>query len=134
MLKPLFLFIVFAHLLGSVSAQEIMRSLGNHKVELAGKKMRPGKALNLANSLCPMASSHFAKAKKMRTWNILISQFGATEVILGLLAIEQGKMSFGVANAAVGGIALTFFSDRDVEIQGEIEAGVKAFNRCQFFQ
>jgi hypothetical protein len=134
MLKPLFLFIVFAHLLGSVSAQEIMRSLGNHKVELAGKKMRPGKALNLANSLCPMASSHFAKAKKMRTWNILISQLGATEVILGLLAIEQGKMSFGVANAAVGGINLTFFSGRDVEIQGEIEAGVKAFNRCQFFQ
>ena len=133
-MKPLLLFIVFAHLLGAVSAQEIMQSIGNHKVELEGKKMRPGKALSLANSLCPMATPHFAKAKKMKTWNILISQFGATEVILGLLAIEQGNLSFGVANAALGGVAFTFFSDRDAKIQEEVEAGVKAFNRCQFFQ
>jgi len=40
-------------------------------------------------------------------------------------------VSFGVANAAVGGLALVFFSDRDDRIQKEIDEGVQAYNRCQ---
>ena len=112
-------------------AQQIMHSIGNHRIEIEGEKMRPGRALSISGSGCPMASDHFAKAKKMRSWNFLTSQFGFAEVLVGLLAIDQGRVSFGIANAAVGGLAMAFFSDRDLRIQTEVDEGVKAFNRCQ---
>ena len=34
---------------------------------------------------------HFAKARKMRTWNAAFSLFGVTEVVVGVLAIEQDR-------------------------------------------
>ena len=130
-LKLLFLVTLLIHPMSGMMAQQIMHSVGNHRIEIEGEKMRPGRALSISGSGCPMASDHFAKAKKMRSWNFLTSQFGFAEVLVGLLAIDQGRVSFGIANAAVGGLAMAFFSDRDLRIQTEVDEGVKAFNRCQ---
>ena len=131
MLKLLFLVTLLIHPMSGMMAQQIMHNVGNHRIEIEGEKMRPGRALSISGSGCPMASDHFAKAKKMRSWNFLTSQFGFAEVLVGLLAIDQGRVSFGIANAAVGGLAMAFFSDRDLRIQTEVDEGVKAFNRCQ---
>lgn len=114
-------------------SQHMMHSIGNHRIEIEGKKMRPGRALSISGSDCPLASQHFAQAKKMRTWNGFISQLGFAEAVVGALAIDQGRMSFGIANAAVGGLALVFFADREDRIQTEVDEGVKAFNRCRIF-
>tara|TARA_B110000879_G_scaffold211095_1_gene302782 strand:- start:1055 stop:1510 length:456 start_codon:yes stop_codon:yes gene_type:complete len=131
MLRLLFLVTLLIHPMSGMMAQQIMHSVGNHRIEIEGEKMRPGRALSISGSGCPMASDHFAKAKKMRSWNFLTSQFGFAEVLVGLLAIDQGRVSFGIANAAVGGLAMAFFSDRDDRIQKEIDEGVQAYNRCQ---
>ena len=131
MLRLLFLVTLLIHPMSGMIAQQIMHSVGNHRIEIEGEKMRPGRALSISGSGCPMASDHFAKAKKMRSWNFLTSQFGFAEVLVGVLAIDQGRVSFGIANAAVGGLAMAFFSDRDLRIQTEVDEGVKAFNRCQ---
>ena len=131
MLRLLFLVTLLIHPMSGMMAQQIMHSVGNHRIEIEGEKMRPGRALSISGSGCPMASDHFAKAKKMRSWNFLTSQFGFAEVLVGLLAIDQGRVSFGIANAAVGGLAMAFFSDRDDRIQKEIDEGVQAYNRYQ---
>ena len=131
MLKLLFLVTLLIHPMSGMMAQQIMHSVGNHRIEIEGEKMRPGRALSISGLGCPMASDHFAQAKKMRSWNFLTSQFGFAEMLVGILAIDQGQVSFGVANAAVGGLALAFFSDRDDRIQKEIDEGVQAYNRCQ---
>ena len=132
MIPKLFLFVTLSlHTMSAVLSQEIMHSIGNHKIEMEGVKVKLREALRIANATCPLASQHFAKAKKMRSWDFLISQYGYAEVIVGILAIDQGRMSFGIANAALGGVALTFFSDRDKKIQEELDEGVEVYNRCQ---
>ena len=132
MLPKLFLFVTLSlHTISAVLSQEIMHSMGNHKIEMEGVKVKLREALRISNATCPLASQHFAKAKKMRSWNFLISQYGYAEFLVGVLALDQGRMTFGIANAAVGGVALTFFSIRDKKIQEEFDEGVKAYNLCQ---
>ena len=129
--KLLFFVTLSFHTISAILSQEIMHSIGNHKIEMEGVKVKPREALRIANATCPLASQHFAKAKKMRSWNFLISQYGYAEFLVGILALDQGRMTFGIANAAVGGVALTFFSIRDKKIQEELDEGVKAYNLCQ---
>ena len=123
------------HRATAINVQRMMTlgmDLSQHLDGTARKQRRMlREALRIANATCPLASQHFAKAKKMRSWNFLISQYGYAEVIVGILAIDQGRMSFGIANAALGGVALTFFSDRDKKIQEELDEGVEVYNRCQ---
>ena len=90
MLKLLFLVTLLIHPMSGMMAQQIMHSVGNHRIEIEGEKMRPGRALSISGSGCPMASDHFAQAKKMRSWNFLTSQFGFAEMLVGILAIDQG--------------------------------------------
>lgn len=107
-----------------------MQTKGHHKILLEGKTMRPGRASQLVSFDCQDARNHFIKAKRMRTWDIVISQFGIAEFIVGAFAIDRGQMVFGVANAAVGGVFMTMASNRSARIQHEVDEGVKAYNRC----
>jgi len=121
-------------LLPPLSSQQLMREVGRHRVELEGETMRPGRAFRVVNQECPLAGPHFAKARKMRTWNAAFSLFGVTEVVVGVLAIEQDRLAFGIANAAVGGIIEGVLSNRNDQIQKEVEEGARAFNQCHFMR
>ena len=117
-----------------VSSQQLMHTLGNHKVELEGEKMRPGRAFKVANQECPLAGPHFAKARKMRIWNAVLLQVGIVEIVVGVLAIEQDQLAFGIAAAAAGGIVEGILSNRNERIQWEVEEGARSFNQCHFMR
>ncbi|MBL6866569.1 MAG: hypothetical protein ISQ97_05690 [Flavobacteriales bacterium] len=121
-------------LMPQVSSQQLMHTLGNHKVELEGEKMRPGRAFKIANQECPLAGPHFAKARKMRIWNAVLLQVGIVEIVVGVLAIERDQLAFGIASAAAGGIVEGILSNRNERIQREVEEGARAFNQCHFMR
>ena len=121
-------------LTAQVSSQQLMHTLGNHKVELEGEKMRPGRAFKVANQECPLAGPHFAKARKMRIWNAVLLQVGIVEIVVGVLAIEQNQLAFGITAAAAGGIVEGILSNRNERIQWEVEEGARAFNQCHFMR
>lgn len=117
-----------------VSSQHVMQALDNHKVELEGETMRPGRAFQVANQECPLAGPHFAKARKMRIWNAVLLQIGIVEIVVGILAIEQNQLAFGITAAAAGGIVEGILSNRNERIQWEVEEGARAFNQCHFMR
>lgn len=121
-------------LMPQVSSQQLMHTLGNHKVELEGEKMRPGRAFKIANQECPLAGPHFAKARKMRIWNAVLLQVGIVEIVVGVLAIERDQLAFGIASAAAGGTVEGILSNRNDRIQREVEEGARAFNQCHFMR
>ena len=116
----------------SVLSQELMYAEGKHKIVFQGVKIRPGKALKLSDLNCDDAKRHFAKAKRMRTLNIILSQIGIGEITYGLFTFNLTEK--GVLHSVLGGGILFFVSERDQKIQKQINDGVKAFNLCQFMK
>ena len=78
------IFIFLLPLTDSVFSQDLMYEEGKHKVVYQGVKIRPGKALKLTDLNCDDARRHFAKAKRMRTWNFILSQVSIVEVTKAL--------------------------------------------------
>ena len=101
-----------------------------NQIEFQGVKIRPGKASETLCSKCEEAKQHFLKAKKMRTWNILLSQIGFAEIIIGVFALDDETYK-GVIHASIGGALIFLTEERRTKIDREIKEGVKEFNRCQ---
>ena len=125
------IFIFLLPLTDSVFSQDLMYEEGKHKVVYQGVKIRPGKALKLTDLKCDDARRHFTKAKRMRTWNFILSQVSIVEVTYGLIVLNLNTK--GVLHSALGGGVLFLISEREQKIQKHINDGVKAFNLCQFF-
>lgn len=125
------IFIFLLPLTDSVFSQDLMYEEGKHNVVYQGVKIRPGKALKLTDLNCDDARRHFAKAKRMRTWNFILSQVSIVEVTYGLIVLNLNTQ--GVLHSALGGGVLFLISEREQKIQKHINEGVKAFNLCQLF-
>jgi hypothetical protein len=126
------IFIFLLPLTDSVFSQDLMYEEGKHKVVFQGVEIRPGKALKLSDLNCYDARRHFAKAKRMRTWNVILSQIGILEITYGLFIMNVTTQ--GVLHSALGGGVLFFISERDQKIQKHINDGVEAFNLCQLLK
>ena len=70
----------------------------------------------------------------MRIWNAVLLQIGIVEIVVGILAIEQNQLAFGITAAASGGIVEGVLSNRNKRIQQEVEEGARAFNQCHFMR
>ena len=125
------IFIFLLPLTDSVFSQDLMYEEGKHKVVYQGVKIRPAKALKLKDLNCDDARRHFAKAKRMRTWNFILSQVSIVEVTYGLIVLNLNTK--GVLHSALCGGILFLISEREQKIQKHINDGVKAFNLCQLF-
>ncbi len=127
-----FIFILSLLLTDSVFSQELMYVEGSHKVVFQGVKIRPGQALKLSDLNCDVAKQHFAKAKRMRTWNFILSQIGIGEITYGLFVMNITTKR--VLHSALGGSVLFFISERNQKIEKHINDGVNAFNQCQLLK
>ena len=113
------IFIFLLPLTDSVFSQDLMYEEGKHKVVYQGVKIRPGKALKLTDLNCDDARRHFAKAKRMRTWNFILSQVSIVEVTYGLIVLNLNTK--GVLHSALGGGVLFLISEREQKIQKHIK-------------
>ena len=127
-----FIFILSLLLTDSVFSQELMYVEESHKVVFQGVKIRPGQALKLSDLNCDVAKQHFAKAKRMRTWNFILSQIGIGEITYGLFVMNITTKR--VLHSALGGSVLFFISERNQKIEQHINDGVNAFNQCQLLK
>ena len=114
----------------TLSSQNLMKVGGKNRVEFQGWKFRPGQASKKLCANCEAAKQHFLKAKKIRSWNIVLAHLGFAEIIIGLLALDD-EISKGIVNASIGGGSFLVVEERKRRIQIEINEGVKDFNRCQ---
>lgn len=117
-----------------LEAQEMMTLGRRHKVELEGEKLRPARAFHITHSVCPIAGGHFAKARKMRRWNVVLVNVGIAEVTVSMLAIDQGQLAFGITAGLAGGVLESIISSRANRIDQELESGVKAYNQCMLWR
>ena len=102
------------------------------KVVVDGVTMRPGRAARHCES-CWEAQGHFAKAKRLRVWSLVIANLGVAESIVGALRIEDARAA-GTAHAVMGGVFMTWAAERDVAVRREVRLGVDAYNRCRFLE
>ena len=117
----------------TLSSQNLMKVDSKNRVEFQGEKFRPGQASKNLCVNCEAAKQHFLKAKKMRSWNIVLSQIGFAEIIIGLLAVDD-DISKRIINASIGGGFFLAVEERKRRIQIEINEGVKDFNRCKLLK
>ena len=127
-----FIFILSLLLIDSIFSQELMYVEESNKVVFQGVKIRPGQALKLSDLNCDVAKQHFAKAKRMRTWNFILSQIGIGEITYGLFVMNITTKR--VLHSALGGSVLFFISERNQKIEKHINDGVNAFNQCQLLK
>ena len=102
------------------------------KVVVEGVTMRPARAERHCES-CWEAQDHFAKAKRLRVWSLVIANLGVAESIVGALRIEDARAA-GTAHAVMGGVFMTWAAERDVAVRREVRQGVDAYNRCRFLE
>jgi hypothetical protein len=114
----------------SVYCQDFMYVSGKHKIEFQGAKIGLRKASKTLCLNCEEAKGHFSKARRIRTWNMIFSQIGFAEIIIGTLSLKD-ETSKGITHAAVGGGLLVFVDERNKNMKIEIHEGIIAFNRCQ---
>jgi hypothetical protein len=102
------------------------------KVVVDGVTMRPGRAARHCES-CWEAQGHFAKAKRLRVWSLVIANLGVAESIVGALRIEDAR-AVGTAHAVMGGVFMTWAAEKEVAVRREVRQGVDAYNRCRFLE
>ena len=69
----------------------------------------------------------------MRSWNIVFSQIGFTEIILSLFKMEEETLQ-GISHATIGGSVFFLIEERNKKIQREIKYGIREFNNCHILK
>ena len=102
------------------------------KIVVDGMTMRPARAARYCG-MCSEAEGHFARAKRMRTWSLVMANFGLAESIVGALRFEDARAA-GTAHALVGGVLVTWAAERDQTVRRAVRQGVESYNRCRFLE
>ena len=100
------------------------------KITHEGRTYRPAGAAGLCQS-CWEARDHFLRAKRLRMRSFLLANLGIFEVSVGATQCDDVRVA-GAAHALVGGIFMTWATEREAKVRREVRAGVDAYNRCQF--
>ena len=67
----------------------------------------------------------------MRIRSFFIANLGIFEVSVGATQFDETR-ALGVFHALVGGALMSWAAEREAKVRREVNAGVEAFNRCQF--